>query len=495
MKSMKIPKRPVDMLIVRPTDKKKVYGKLSTSFSAIEPPLWVALIAAYVQEKGYSVKIIDTDAEEAGPEDVATKADDYNPLLVVFAVTGSNLSASTWHMTGARDYITAVRAKRPDVKTLLWGLHPSALSERTLREEGADFVCQGEGFITLVELLGLLKKGETKQYDVMGLWYLEKGKIRSNARAELIGNLDELPTPAWELLPMAQYRAHNWQCFGHLSSRQPYGVIYTSLGCPFDCSFCNLKALFGSPGIRFRSPEKVIEDIAVLIEQYHVRNIKVLDECFVLRKSHVLKICDLIIERGYDLNIWAYARIDTIDEKMLKKLKQAGFNWLCYGIETANENVRHNVGKRGFDKNDTKRVIKITKDAGVHILANFMFGLPEDNFETMQETLDLAKELNCEYTNFYSTMAYPGSELYEEAIKQAVRLPRTWRGYAEFSEECLPLPTKYLSGEDVLRFRDNAFIEFHGNPKYMEMIKGKFGHAVVDHIKVLLSHKISRKYT
>ena len=94
-----------------------------------------------------------------------------------------------------------------------------------------------------------------------------------------------------------------------------------------------------------------------------------------------------------------------------------------------------------------------------------MFGLPDDNFETMQETLDLAKELNCEYTNFYVTMAYPGSQLFDNALKQNIKLPITWRGYSQYSEECLPLPTKYLSAEEVLNFRDNAFIEFHNEPK------------------------------
>ena len=486
----------IDLVIVRPTDRSKAYGQLSTSTSAIEPPLWAALIAAYVRENGYSVRVIDTEAEDFGPDDVVAEISDYDPLLIVFAVTGSNLSASTWHMTGTRDYITAFKEKRPHVKTLLWGLHPSALPERTLREEGTDFVCQGEGFITLVDLLGLLKNNAgTSQYDnIPGLWYFANGKIRSSQRAQLIENLDELPNPAWGLLPMDRYRAHNWHCFDDISSRVPYGVIYTSLGCPFDCSFCNLRVLFGSPGIRFRSPQKVLEDIDILVKQYHVRNIKVLDECFVLRESHVLKICDLIIKRGYDLNIWAYARIDTVNQKMLSKLRQAGFHWLCYGIESADRGVRNGVAKRGFDKHDIEKTIEMTRATGISVVANFMFGLPDDNFKTMRDTLNLAKELNCEYNNFYSTKAYPGSELYQEAVRDGVRLPETWRGYAEYSYDCLPLPTKYLSGEDVLRFRDEAFIEFYSNPKYLEMINERFGQTAVDHIRSALNHKLPRQH-
>jgi len=483
-----------DMLIIRPTDRSRIYGLLDSEVSAIEPPLWSALLAAYVRRKGYSVRIIDVEAEALDPAAAAEKACSWNPTLVVFTVTGSNLSASTWHMTGARDYIRAFQTRRPTTKTLLWGLHPSALPERTLLEEKTDFVCRGEGFETLTRLLSVLKEDSGRKcFDIPGLWYVDGDRVVSNERADLIDNLDQLPAPAWDLLPMDRYRAHNWQCLGGLS-RRPYGVIYTSLGCPFDCSFCSLKALFGSPGVRFRSPQRVIEDIDILVRDYHVANIKVLDECFVLKERHVLDICELIIDRGYDLNIWAYARIDTVNERMLVKLKQAGFNWLCYGMESADDDVLGSAGKRGYDADDIRRVVRMTHRAGIHILANFMFGLADDNYESMRKTLNLAKELNCEYTNFCSTKAYPGSDLYEQAIRDGAPLPDTWRGYSEYSRDSLPLPTKYLTGSEVLRFRDDAFVEFHSNPEYLKMIGEKFGAEAVEHIENVLRHKLVRKY-
>ncbi len=486
----------VDIVFIRPTDREAVYGRLSHSVSAVEPPLWTALLAAYARQKGLSVRIIDAEVECLDPVELAGRVEHLKPSLAVFTVIGSNLSASTWHMEGARRYLAPFAQVCPETKTLLWGLHPSALPERTLTEEPADFLCCGEGFETIVNLCRALKTGsQIEIHNICGLWCKKGRKIIQNGGSPVQQNLDLLAAPAWDLLPVDRYRAHNWHCFGRLESRRPYGVIYTSLGCPFNCTFCNLKSLFGQPGIRFRSPEKVIADIDTLVQDYEITNIKVLDECFVLRPAHVNAICDLIIERGYDLNIWAYARIDTVSKSLLEKLRLAGFTWLAFGIESAAVDVRKAVAKGQYDRSDIKRTVEMTKKAGINVLANFMFGLPDDDIESMQRTLDLAKELNCQYTNFYSTKAYPGSALYEQCLRDGVRLPDTWRGYAEFSSECLPLPTKHLTGPEVLQFRDRAFVDFHSDPLYLDMLAQTFGPSARDHMEKVLEHRIERKYT
>ena len=200
--------------------------------------------------------------------------------------------------------------------------------------------------MTILSLLEAIKAGG-KQYDkVGGLWYKDDFQIRSTPVNAKIADLDsELPTMAWDLLPMERYKAHNWHCWDHINERQPYASIYTSLGCPFECSFCCINAPFGGRGIRYFSPEWVIRQIDTLVNNFGVKNIKIADEMFVLNPNHVLGICDLIIERGYDLNIWAYARIDTIKDKFLEKLKKAGFNWLGIGIESGSQYVRDGVEK------------------------------------------------------------------------------------------------------------------------------------------------------
>ena len=150
----------LDLLLIRPGDQKQVFGELSSSLSAIEPPIWAALIAAYVRQKAFSVKIIDAEGDNLTPSEVAQRTVGLNPRLAAFVVTGNNLSASAWNMAPTRSYVSALNEKKKgnSVKTLLWGLHPSSIPEMTLKEENVDFVCEGEGFYTYEELLKLLKE-------------------------------------------------------------------------------------------------------------------------------------------------------------------------------------------------------------------------------------------------------------------------------------------------------------------------------------------------
>jgi radical SAM superfamily enzyme YgiQ (UPF0313 family) len=306
-------------------------------------------------------------------------------------------------------------------------------------------------------------------------------------------DLNEMPSPAWDLLPMEKYHPHNWHLMVN-DSPQKYGITATSLGCPFSCSFCAVSTLFGKKKVRFKSPKKVIEEIDTMVKNYGIKYIKILDECFVLNLNHVNEICDLIIGRGYDLDMWAYAGVDTVNESILGKLKEAGIHWLCFGIESSNDNSLQAVNKGRFDIQKTKDVMKMVKNAGINIQANFMFGLPEDTIESMENVLQLARDINPEFINFYCTMAYPGSELYNQCVKDNIPLPESWIGYSQLSYEAFPLPTKYLSSKDILGFRDNAFYRFfENNDAYFDNIKSKFGQPAVDMVSGMLNKKLKRK--
>jgi radical SAM superfamily enzyme YgiQ (UPF0313 family) len=425
--------------------------------------------------------------------------------LAVVVVYGHQPSASTQIMPAARRTCQAIKDLLPEQPTLLAGGHVAALPERTLEEEPADFVAGGEGLWTIVELAAALQASpRTDLSRVRGLWYRQEGAVLSTPAAPLVGELDvQIPGIGCDLLPMDRYRAHNWHCFGG-RDRQPYAALYTTLGCPYHCSFCCIQAPFkegeqaaglkaGVNSYRFWSPEHVISLIDKLVIEHGVRNIKIADEMFVLNRRHVAAICDLIIERGYDLNLWAYARIDTVHDALLDKLAAAGFRWLAFGIESASEQVRDGVEKR-FSQEQIFATLDKVRAAGIQTIGNFIFGLPDDDLESMQGTLDLALQLNCEFANFYTTMAYPGSPLYEQALAAGWALPESWSGYSQHAIDTLPLPTRHLSAEEVLAFRDAAFDRYFSEPRYLEMVRATFGEATVEEIRAMSGHRLQRRF-
>lgn len=493
-----------DVVLVNPSSRSSVYQALGSSLVAIEPPVWAGLIATYLRLKGFSVELLDAEALELTAGQVASEIQQREPLLVAVIVYGHQPSASTQIMPAAGAVARLIKENSPEQKVVMVGGHVAALPERSLREEAVDFVCSGEGPVTLSELLQALKGNSSPDLkSVRGLAYWEGETVRLTPLAPLVNELErEMPEIAWDLLPMDRYRAHNWHCLETLE-RQPYAALYTSLGCPYHCTFCCIQAPFkGGEQVagykesvnsyRTWNPEVVVTQIEKLVTRYGVRNIKIADEMFVLQPKHVLGICDRIIERGWDLNIWAYARVDTVREGMVEKLKAAGVRWLAFGIEAANERVRDDVQK-GFDQELIFKTIEKVQQAGIHVIGNYIFGLPEDDRTTMQQTLDMALELNCEFANFYSTMAYPGSPLYARAVQESWPLPKSWSGYSQHSVDSLPLPTKYLSSAEVLEFRDQAFQSYFLSPRYLEMVSRKFTAEAAEHIRQMASHRLVRE--
>ena len=234
------------------------------------------------------------------------------------------------------------------------------------------------------------------------------------------------------------------------------------------------------------------------MNKYGVTNIKIPDEMFFLHPNHVIEICDLIIERGYDLNIWAYARIDTVQQSLLSKLKRAGFNWLGLGIESGSVHVRDGSLK-AIDEENIFETVEQIKQADINIGANYIFGLPDDDFDSMQQTLDLALSLNTELCNFYSAMAYPGSPLHKMAREKNIMLPESpggpgWIGYSQHAYETFPLKNDQLSISDIIQFRDDAHNKYFSSHNFLNLIESKFGNSTREHLEDINKIKLRRKY-
>jgi radical SAM superfamily enzyme YgiQ (UPF0313 family) len=486
-------KSQVDLVLVNPGNAKVIYQGLGTGLTAIEPPLWCRLIGGYLRDRGVRIEIIDAEARGLSPDAVAEEISSLRPKLVAMVVYGHQPSASTQQMSGAGAACRAIKARVASPPIIIIGGHVAALPERTLTEEAVDFACNSEGPVTVHYLLEALSQPKPDFDDVPGLVWFRGNSIISNPSPPLIKDLDaDLHGDVWDLLDMPLYRAHNWQCFGALETRQPYASIYTSLGCPYRCTFCCINAPFGVNRYRMRKPELVVAEIVKLHDLYGVKTFKIVDEMFVLNERHVLAICDGLIASGLDLNIWAYARIDTVKPHMLDRLRRAGIRWLALGIESGSVHVRDGADK-SFNQVEIVEIVRAIQAADINVIGNYIFGLPDDDHASMQETLDLALELNCEFGNFYSAMAYPGSALYAMAIERGWELPSQWSGYSQHSYDCLPLPTDKLGAADVLRFRDEAFHQYFSAPAYLTMVEKRFGAETAAHVRDMAQHRLKRQ--
>lgn len=485
----------MDLLLVNPSATwKRVYQDLSKEITAIEPPFWAALTAGFIRKQGYPVNILDANALNLSIEETAKRIIGLDPCLTNIVVYGQQPAASTQLMDSVTLLCKAIKELDEDRKIILTGLHPSALPIKTMLETKCDYVGIGEGFYTLLDLIRPavtdLSKVRGLVYRLQFTKYDEPHAIYSNGRTDNVQDLtNELSDVAWDLLPRNKYRAHNHQCLDDFSVRNRYASISTSLGCPFHCKFCSIHATFGEHKIRYWSPEWVLKQIDFLVNTFKVKVIKIIDELFIYKPEHFIPICDGLIKRGYDLNIWAYTRIDTIKKQYLKKLRKAGIHWLAPGIESASVAVRGTVYKP--IPQDVTNVVKMIHDADIHVLGNFVFGLPGETMRTMKQTLDLAQKLNCEFVNFYCAMPYPGSELYDETKPED--LPDTWEGYSQHSYECKPLPTKHLTAKEILKFRDDAFQSYFSSKNYQDMILNMFGVEALEHIQNMLEIKLKRK--
>ncbi len=497
----------LDVVLINPGGRTQAYQRMA-QFTAIETPVWTGLIATYLRTKGKSVVMLDVNAQEYQDytqTQMVRDIEDLDPRLVAVIVYGHNPSATTQTMPAAGAICRTIRNHIPRIPIAMIGGHVAALPAQTLSEEVCDFVSQGEGPVSLYELIEVLTAGTNDYKKVGDLWYRYEGKpVFAGRESQLVWDLDhEMSGMAYDLMPMNIYRAHDWHCNYNPASQQPYASMYTTLGCPYHCNFCNIQLPFKSgehakglsPTVnsyRRWSAERVVAWIDRLVTHYGIKNIKFADELFVQHRGHVLGVCNLLKERNYGLNIWCYARPDTVND-MQDDLKAAGVNWVCLGIESGTATSRLGVDKK-FAQETIYTVVQKLKDAGIHVLANYIFGLPDDDVAAMQATLDLAIDLDTPSANFYSCMALPGTDLYQLALEQHLKLPDSWLGYSQHAYECLPMPTKYLSGEEVLWFRDEAWYHYFNSPSYLAKAAQTFGPDAVEYIKKMAAEKPQRKY-
>lgn len=506
--------RPLDVLFVNPDSSRQAYQDLANVYAAIEPPTWALLLAESCRSKGFGVGILDSDAEKLSLDKAVERIHETKPRLVCIVVYGQNPNAGTTSMVGALMLAKHLKATHPEYPIALVGSHISALPKEVLAYDCVDIVLLNEGVYALHSLLASDLKNDIPNIKGIG-WKKREGDqivpvLNPPERVVPQDRMDiDMPGYAWDLLPYKNkpldlYRAHFWHANFDHNQRTPFAAIYTSLGCQFACNFCMINIVnrnsnedhvsaADSRGMRFWSPQWVSREMKKLAEM-GVKTLRISDEMFFLNKKFYDPILNDVISNDFGFNMWAYSRVDTVREDKLKLFKMAGVNWLALGVEAGNQVVRQEVSKGSFKDINIRAVCKTVQDNDIKIISNYIFGFPEDTMETMQQTLDLALELNTEMANMYPCQALPGSPIYWTAKQNGWKLPDSFEGYAFLSYDSQPLPTNHLSAEQVLKFRDEAWHTYFTNPAYLDVVEKTFGPTerqnVVDMSKIKLKRKI-----
>tara|TARA_B100000029_G_scaffold240200_1_gene237370 strand:+ start:3138 stop:4676 length:1539 start_codon:yes stop_codon:yes gene_type:complete len=500
----------VDVCFVVPSSAKKAYQNLANVYSAIEPPTWALLLAKSLKKKNYESVILDFDADPKEKDEAIKEIANTNPKLVIFVLYGQNPNSGTTMMIGACELAEHLKKNYSNLKIGFIGSHASALPHEIIELNFIDFVFINEGVIALLSLLETNLKDNLQK--IPGIFFKDSEGLPKQGKAgQIIINekMDHvMPGYAWELLPkknyvLDKYRSHFWHSNFLHENRTPFAAIYTSLGCQFACNFCMINIVnrtsfetsttsAQSKGMRFWSPDFILKEFETLYD-FGVRTLRISDEMFFLNKKYYIPILQGLINRGLKFNLWAYARVDTVREDQLELFKKAGVNWLALGIESGNQKVRVEIDKGRFQQVNIRDVVKKIKNADINVLGNYIFGFPEDNLKTLNETLDLAIELNCEHSNFYPAQALPGSPLYLYAKQQGWDIPKKYEEFAFLSYECKPLRTKHLSASEVLKFRDEGWHKYFANENFLKLVNNKFGEKAYNNVKELSRIKLKRK--
>lgn len=411
-------------------------------------PLGLGYIAAVLEKEGNDVKILDMTVEEISDNKLRNAIGNADFVGVTSTTPTIN---NAWKI--------CKMAKEEGVMSILGGPHPSALPEESLSK--CDVVVRGEGELTILDIVKRLEHKENMK-KIRGISYRYKGKNIHMPNREFIKNIDEIPFPAFHLFPRLD----------KYSTQQPLldkkvlsGNIMTSRGCPFNCIFC-FKEIFGTT-YRFRSPENVVEEWRMLVEEYKIKEMGVVDDSFTSIPKRAIEICKLLVKEKLEVD-WltpSGIRIKPISKELLTWMKKAGCKRVAFGIESGSQKILDLIGKH-VTLADIEHAVKIAKEVGIETLAFFMIGNYGEDEESMQETIDFAKKVDTDYAQFLVTVPYPGTRLYDIIKHRGKFLTTNWDEYGTF-EDKVYFELDNVNEELVKRMHKKAYRSFYMRPKYV----------------------------
>jgi len=403
-------------------------------------PLGLAYIAAYLVNNKINVSVIDALAENISFQELKDKLSRSKADIIGIYMVSPRYDE-------AKTTIEICRQVLPSSVIIAGGPHPSAVPIETLKEIPQLNICAvGEGEITMLELIKCFQNGSNFS-TVDGIAFREKntGKIIITKPRDFIKNLDILPFPARHLFPIKKYKTHS-----PYGRKNPYFSMITSRGCPFQCAYCS-KDVF-KENFRALSAKRVCDEIENLIKQYNVREIHFYDDDFTMDIKRAEEICDEIIRRKIKI-IWSCTtRVNLVNERLLKKMKEAGCWLISYGVESGNQKILDSI-KKGITIKQIVSAFELTRKIGISTLAFFMLGLPGETSETIKESIELAKKLKPNFVSWGILIVYPGSGFFK-SVRDG-----TYKGRLRVLNRKESLTSTFSEKGNYLVFEDNLTFE------------------------------------
>ena len=442
------------VLLINPPAEQTLVGnnpKFLDEARGYNPPLGLLLLAAMLDERSeHRVCVLDAQAEELSYDDLAEHVAGEAPDLV-------GITAMTFTLLDVVHTIEVVRQAAPEAKVVLGGPHVHLYPRETAALPGVDFVLVGEAEYSIVELADRL--GEPGRWgEVTGLVYHRDGEIVANERHGLIEDLDALPFPARDLTPFRRYSSV-------LARRRPVTTMFTSRGCPYGCTFCDRPHL--GKKFRARSAKSVVDEMQECLEM-GIHEILVYDDTFTIDRQRVVDICREIQHRGLDLGWDIRARVDTVDEEMLRALRAAGCERIHYGVEAGSDEFMA-VLRKGITVEQVRQAFRLTRQAGIQILAYFMIGIPGQTEADVRQTFRLARELDPDVVHITILTPFPGTAIYRRALDEGVYPADHWAEFARSPRPGFQPPywTKELSREKLESLLVAFYKSFYTRPRYI----------------------------
>jgi anaerobic magnesium-protoporphyrin IX monomethyl ester cyclase len=375
------------------------------------PPLGLAYLAAALEQIGVQVKILDYVVYGYRKDALQSVLKDFKPRI-------AGATAVTMTFDHARQVLKDLKAIDPDILTVMGGPHVSFCAQQTLETfPELDVIVLGEGEETLVDLTRAID--ETQNLDtVRGIAYRKGSEIKTTAKRNFIANLDLLPLPARQRLALGRYRALG----------MPISMT-TSRGCPYQCIFCVGRKMVGAK-VRYHSAERVVTELESLAN-LNFRQINIADDLFTANQTRCVAVCEEILKRKLRINWTSFARVDTVSDTLLSKMKAAGCTAVSFGIESANAEILKTV-KKGITLQQVRNAVRMCRRTGITPYASFILGLPGETPATIKETTDFALQLQQEglASGFHILAPFPGTEVREKSTELGLRiLTSDWSKY------------------------------------------------------------------